>query len=317
MEEFLTMPATTEETSSPSSFFLTTLNVTGDLHSTSLDPYDLNDPGDSDKIDLINTRFRQFGVIPMTSFGLVGNALSLWVWSAESVYNSTIFLLKVLALWDCVVCAVILSTAVGQVAGLNMDFPSKLFTIVVLISQICSVYTTLLSSVTRLLAIFRPAHFNTILSRPRVVALCVAILLWSLLLSSFEASLYVCWQVKSKLECPQIWNIVVFYRQNYIYDFLAFCIPTLLLLAVNLLTVWKFSRHSNDVSGASSNQQNGHKTRRLSITMVTISVTSLLSYPIAVSVRLGLNPVFPEPENSQYRITMFIIEMMLFQISQQ
>ena len=178
--------------------------------------------------------------------------------------------------------------------------------------QVCSLNTTLLSSVTRLLAVFKPTDFIAILSRPRVVSLCVAILVWSLLLTSLETAWYVCHMAGR--ECQNLFNVVDFYRTYYVFDLLAYCIPSLVLLVCNALTVWRVCRHSGaarsgcssaaagsaagSVAAASaattpssSNQRRGDRlTRRLSVTMVMISLTSLLSYPVAVMVRLTLNP---------------------------
>ncbi|XP_076435314.1 uncharacterized protein LOC143275224 [Babylonia areolata] len=261
------------------------------------DPPDL-DPGGTDlddvwrRIDLIHLRLRQAVFVPMASLGVIGNGLSLWVWSAETAYNSTVFMLKALALWDLLFLMVhLMNDTMDLVTGTSSPLPlTYVFIIIILVTQISSIYTTLLSSLTRLLAIHRPAHFNQLLSRPRVLALCVLTLLWSVLLSSLEASWYVCLLTHSRADCQHLFSVVNFYRENYLYDLLAFCIPSFLLLFSNVLTVYKFSRHRSEVSGTSSNQSRGDKTRRLSITMIVISVTSLLTYPVAVSVRLGLNP---------------------------
>ena len=177
--------------------------------------------------------------------------------------------------------------------------------------QVCSLNTTLLSSVTRLLAVFKPTDFITIFSRPRVVSLCVAILVWSLLLTSLETAWYVCHMAGG--ECQSFFNVVDFYRKYYVFDLLAYCIPSLVLLVCNALTVWRVCRHSGTartgcssaaagsaavaVEAAAATTPSSSKqrrvdrlTRRLSVTMVMISLTSLLSYPVAVTVRLTLNP---------------------------
>ena len=157
--------------------------------------------------------------------------------------------------------------------------------------QVCSINTTLLSSTTRLLAVSKPTTFSTLLSRRRVLYLCAAILAWSLLLTSLETSWYVC--LMAGRECQSLFKIVSFYRRNYVYDLLAFCVPSLLLLVCNALTVWKVCRvkQSTYASSSSPKERRGDAmTRRLSVTMVMISLTSLLSYPVAVTVRLTLNP---------------------------
>ncbi|KAK7508664.1 hypothetical protein BaRGS_00000230, partial [Batillaria attramentaria] len=84
------------------------------------------------------------------------------------------------------------------------------------------------------------------------------------------------------------------YRSSYSYDILAFFIPLLLLAVSNAATVWKFRQHGA-TSGA-SRERHQSKSRRLTLTMIVVSVTCLVAYPFAISIRLIVSPNTSETE---------------------
>ena len=46
-------------------------------------------------LEFVYFKFVQLAYVPVTSLGVLGNPLSLWVWQAETSYNPTVLMLKV------------------------------------------------------------------------------------------------------------------------------------------------------------------------------------------------------------------------------
>ena len=99
------MNTTTFETSDITSELLATkhdtLYFTAEPPTTTAEQLPTTDGEDFDNdptflyLHFVYLKFMQLAYVPVTSLGVLGNAVSLWVWQAETGYNPTVLMLKV------------------------------------------------------------------------------------------------------------------------------------------------------------------------------------------------------------------------------
>ena len=71
----------------------------------------------------------------------------------------------------------------------------------------------------------------------------------------------------------------IFFRTNFIYEYIAYCIPTVLLFISNVWLVIQVARARRRLN---DNGQNNDKTKRLTLTMMLVSLSSLITYPVSL-----------------------------------
>nr|KAG5699352.1 hypothetical protein BaRGS_008260 [Batillaria attramentaria] len=163
--------------------------------------------------------------ISVCVLGVLANSLALLVWCGEKAYNATTFLFKYLAVCDNVYLAVF----GAFVACVQRKVNANPIVFVANAAQLLSAHTTLLVAITRWLAVFKPLHARVLLDPRRVIAACVALLVWCLLLESVHVVMeYGRVELSESIEMTAIYSKMV----------VGLVLPLLLLLGFNVALVW-------------------------------------------------------------------------------
>ncbi|KAK7474719.1 hypothetical protein BaRGS_00034012 [Batillaria attramentaria] len=153
-----------------------------------------------------------------------------------------------------------------------------------LLFSIMSVHVTLALAVSRCVAVYRPLRVHLILSRRRVIIASVVIACWSLLFGGLVMGHHICHALGSSCadDIQERLADPVYYLSVLV---IAGCLPLLLMAASNVALLVKVCRR--DVTSYLSDDQtraSRQRTRRLTLGVVCITTTSLLAYPVYLSV---------------------------------
>ncbi|KAK7474720.1 hypothetical protein BaRGS_00034013 [Batillaria attramentaria] len=207
------------------------------------------------------------------SLGIVGNVFVLWVWQADSSFNPSTFFIKYLATCNLLFQVSSLSGLIDLRVGILAGY----------LFSVMSAHVTLALAVSRCVAVYRPLRVHLILSRRRVIVVSVVIACWCLLLGGSLVVMSIC--VVSDIICPRFFGKAVGGVLMLILVFLSYFLPLLLMAACNVALLVKVCRR--DVTSSISNDQaraSRQRTRRLTLGVVCITTTSLLAYPVNLSV---------------------------------
>ncbi|KAK7474134.1 hypothetical protein BaRGS_00034594 [Batillaria attramentaria] len=246
------------------------VSVMSDLASMNKSERDVTFGHSSSNDTLILQTCEKAGELPVTSLGIIGNVLVLWVWQADSSFIPATFFIKYLATCDLLFSA---STFVKIFDFMPVVVVSSFTTFFIKMS----VHVTLALAVSRCVAVYRPLRVTLILSRRRVIVVSVVIACWCFLLQGLQL-------------CSRY---VILFGDDYdkrsilaiCFLFLSYCLPLLPMVGCNVALLCKVYRR--DVTSHMSHDQaraSRQQTRRLTLGVVCITTTSVLAYPVIFSV---------------------------------
>lgn len=148
-------------------------------------------------------------------------------------------------------------------------------------------------SLIRFLAVYRPIRAPLMLSRGRVVTLCVAIFVWGLLAETVRLAAILCFVLypprTAAVASPfcrsatTAFDIMYKHHRN---EVVAYLTPLVLMLVFNVAILWKV--HHRDVINIMTQRQRApvqRASRRLTLCVVIITSTCFVSYPLTFVVR--------------------------------
>ena len=200
----------------------------------------------------------------------------LVVWSAETAFNPTTFLVKCMAVTDITTLLAFMCNWVRNfIFGLERTLAATVPLIVMLCCRAVIVYTTLGVAVTRWLAIHKPLKVHSLLTRRRVVVGYVIMLLWCLM-SGMSVGFLLAGH-------PDGQYVVIMYN---VWEGVNLALPILLLVVLNVSLVYTMCSHRHS-SSLGQQRQRTVRSARLLGAVLSISITTVLAYPVGVAYRVS------------------------------
>jgi hypothetical protein len=169
-----------------------------------------------------NMYYKPFVVVPLACVGMLGNVVSFWVWLAEKRKSTTTLLFMYLAVVD------LLYLVFKSLDAFDLvDVFKTIYAIFLAISA----HTTALIAANRWCAIWKPMHVHTILTRARVITLCVVTSLWATIVRLVDQLL---------VDINYLWHIIL--------EFVVFLPPFVALLLFTISILWMSFRHRRYVA---------------------------------------------------------------------
>jgi hypothetical protein len=119
--------------------------------------------------------------------GVLGNGVAIWVWMGERRKSTTTLLFIYLAVSDTMV--LICSPLLALPAYYSHIFVFFILWSLAMLALALSVHTTAIITFNRWLAVWKPLHVSTIMSKRRVVTVTAVTFFWCVLLVSADATL--------------------------------------------------------------------------------------------------------------------------------
>ena len=207
--------------------------------------------------------------------GLCGNVVVLVVWSAETAFNPTTFLVKCLAVTDIIMLLAFMCNWVRNfILRLELTIAATVPIILMLCCRAIIVYTTLGVAVTRWVAVHKPLKVHSLLTRRRVVVGYVLMLLWCLM-SGMSVGFLLAGH-------PDSDYIAIMYN---VWEGVNLALPILLLVVLNVSLVYTVCSHRHS-SSLGQQRQRTVRSARLLGAVLSISITTVLAYPVGVAFRV-------------------------------
>ena len=209
--------------------------------------------------------------------GLCGNVVVLVVWSAETAFNPTTFLVKCLAVVDIITLLAYMCHWVRKfMLRLEWTIAAVVPYIVMLCNRPIIVYTTLGVAVTRWVTVHKPLRVHSLLTRRRVVVGYILMLLWCLI-----SGISLCLLLAERSDDDYIAIM------NTAWEGVNLALPILLLVVLNVSLVYTVCSHRHS-SHSSLGQQRQRTVRsaRLLGAVLSVSISTVLAYPVGVAYRL-------------------------------
>ena len=227
-------------------------------------------------------------IFAVASLGVCGNVIVLLVWSAETVFNPTTFLMKCLAVSDIVLLLVLAYNLIN--AFYLFAIPAWMgYVIYVTISlmfylRMVTAHTTLGVVVTRWVAVHKPLRVQSLLTKRRVVASYVLMLFWCLTPAVLVGLL-----LSGYIDDEHGLTMLNIGEGVYLV------LPILLVVVLNMSLVYTLCSHRHSSSLGPQQQQRAARAARslqlqqLVKAVLCLSVTTVLAYPVGMAYRVLLN----------------------------
>jgi hypothetical protein len=171
--------------------------------------------------------------VVLDALGALGNVVAFWVWLGEKHKSSATLLFMYLAIWDTMF--------------LLMNFSDK-FIVSFLASELVgaarqmhpltlSMHTTALITLNRFVTVWKPMQVHTVMSRRRVIILCVVTSMWCVLLIALTEAFHSYWKYIPEFSADiPMWI-------PYVLMFLKIVLPNLVLIAFSVGILWMTFKH--------------------------------------------------------------------------
>ena len=217
-------------------------------------------------------------VVPVVAVvGVGGNVVVLVVWSAETTFIPTTFLIKCLAVTDIItLLAVICYWADSVVPGVAGAVIRTVSLAAMFYCRAVTAHTTLGVVVTRWVAVYRPLRVHSLLTTRRVVLGYGLMLLWCLT-PAIPAGLLLSGHIDGG------YISVIYHVCESVY----LALPILLVVVLNVSLVCRvWSRRRGSSLGQQQHTARAARSSRLFGAVLCVSITTVLAYPAGVVYRI-------------------------------
>ena len=229
-----------------------------------------------------------FSIPAVAALGVCGNVVVLVVWSAETAFNPTTFLMKCLAVSDIILllflaynCTLVF-TFIRTPSWMVDTVYGSVFVLFYL--RMVTAHTTLGVVVTRWVAVNKPLRVQFLLTKRRVVTGYVFVLFWCLT-PAVPAGLLLSGHI------DDVYSLTILNICEGVY----LVLPILLVMVLNVSLVYTLCSHRHSSSLGPRQQQHAARAARLSQlqqlvkAVLCLSVTTVLAYPVGVAYRVLMN----------------------------